>query len=128
MNRRLKALEKEGKADGLEEGNSLKGELLFAYASRIESMLSETFNIPAFMSGRNAENLMVTLKIRIDATGKPFQVSITRPSISNAYDNAVLNNAKNIKTFGPPPITLRSQLRGEGVEVDLCPVACKEKG
>jgi outer membrane biosynthesis protein TonB len=126
LEKRLKALEKEGKADGLDYGNSVTGELTESYGARIVAVLKENFTLPSFISAKEARLLMVRLKIRIDAEGKPLQVLVTHPSGNASYDDAVLANAKGVESFGPPPLPLRKQLRA-GVEIELCPFECQKK-
>jgi len=124
LKKHTKDVEKEGNPDGSEYGNSVIGDLKDSYEAVIEGLLKEHFVIPESISQRERQTLDVEINLRIDADGGLIRVKVVSPSNSSYYDNIVVARAKEIESYGAPPLMLRKSLKRDGLNVHMCPGTC----
>ena len=120
LNKTAKAEENEGEEDGDPNGDSAKqeGERYFGV---IVGAVKRHFNVPDTIPEAERIRLRAVLFIRLDAEGRLLEVSVSKGSGNDIYDNAAVGAVKKAAPFGPPPPHLRDTLRSKGQSFGLTP-------
>lgn len=126
LQKRLKALEKEGDPNGMDFGNSAVGDMKDSYLAIVQAALDRVKSVPAFLTERERNTLKVTVNIWINEEGEPERVSVVKASKNAAYDDFVVGKVNGIVSFGPPPPPLRKQLKKKGEQFEWCPIKCED--
>ena len=84
--------------------------------------------MPLFINSNEADSLHVVFNIRIGANGKLLRMKIKSASNNPDYDDAVEARVKSIESFGAPPPQLRKEVDKVGLDINMCPKKCPNKG
>lgn len=117
---------------GLEEvdlqvRDDLSAEMAVNYEQQIQAIIKEAYRIPATLRKDALAVLEVSILLKIGSGGGPLSVSILNSSGNATYDQAVVDGAKGVDSFGAPPLGLRAKYARKGVKVILCPLNCQGK-
>ncbi len=127
LKKRTKKWSDEGNPEGDKKGTALTGDLAQSYEAHIQALIQEMFQVPATLNANERKNLILLINIKINEDGKLVNAKITSPSGNVFFDNAAIAGAKEVSTFGPPPLTLRKQYKQTGVGLKFCPVECPKQ-
>lgn len=114
----------EGRENGSVYGNSLGSELADSYELRILELLHSNYELPRVISDREAKNLKLLARLWIGPRGDLIKIKIWRPSKNTRFDQAVLQGANKIPSFGAPPLQLARKYKTEGLLIEFCPLEC----
>ncbi len=126
LSRLIKKWDDEGLEQGSIHGSQLQGNLLQDYSHQVALLVQEAFEVPSILSSAQRKNLSVLAKLRIGSEGELLTVEVQKSSGVNFFDNSVIEGAKKVDSFGPPPIQLRSKFTKVGIIFKFCPIQCKE--
>jgi outer membrane biosynthesis protein TonB len=114
----------EGHKTGSALGTSLSNELANSYEAQILELLRSNYEIPRVISDREAKTLKLWIKLWIAPNGNLMKIKIEQASKNHRFDQAVLQGANKISSFGAPPLQLARKYKSEGLLIQFCPLEC----
>jgi TonB family protein len=114
----------QGQKNGSALGTSLSSELADSYEAQILELLHRNYEIPRVISDREAKSLKLLIKLWIAPNGNLIKLKIEQVSKNSRFDQAVLQGAKKISSFGAPPLQLALKYKTEGLLIQFCPLEC----
>lgn len=114
----------EGHKSGSSLGTSLANELSNSYEAQILELLRSNYEIPRVISDREAKSLKLWIKLWIAPNGNLMKIKVEQASKNNRFDQAVLQGANKISSFGAPPLQLARKYKTDGLLIQFCPLEC----
>ncbi len=124
LKKRFGKASNEGQEQGSALGSSLTSELASSYELQVLEILRSNYEIPRIISDREAKSLALWVRLWIAANGDLLRIKIQQASNNSRFDQAVLEGAHKIPSFGAPPLQLARKYRTEGLLIQFCPLEC----
>lgn len=124
LKKRFGKASNEGKKTGSALGTSLTSELANSYEAQILELLRSNYEIPRIISDREAKSLKLWIKLWIAPNGDLMKIKVQQASKNNRFDQAVLQGAEKIPSFGAPPLQLARKYKTDGLLIQFCPLEC----
>ncbi|MEM7588839.1 MAG: TonB family protein [Myxococcota bacterium] len=104
--------------------DQLNQELKQDYAQRVQSLIQNAYRLPNVLSPFEKTHLRVFVHLSIGSQGNLLHAQIQKPSQNSVFDQAVIEGAKQVAPFGPPPKHQVDYYRTQGITLEFCPTAC----
>lgn len=126
LSRLTKNWSKQGAKNGSPFGSEIRGRLEQEYQDQVAQAIRDSYELPSILSESERKNLEVMVKIKIGSQGRLIDISVLKPSRAPFFDNAVVQGAKGLGSFGPPPLQLRFKFARSGIQLKFCPLRCSK--
>lgn len=126
LNKLVKSMNADGKKSGSMLGTDLNASMEQDYLDEVAQIVRDSFELPSILNAEERRRLEVIIQLRIDAHGKLIDARVTTQSQRRLFDDSVINGAKQVQNFGPPPLPLRSKFSREGLFIKFCPISCAQ--